>query len=315
MKTITIEECAKHLTEAENVLILMHKSPDGDAIGCAYALAYALRKCGKQAMPVCSDPIPAKYGYITNALTVQEFAPRYIVTVDLADTQLFGDKLLPYKDRVDLCLDHHGSNTGYARYGFVDAGAGACTQIVKQVIDSMGVVIDQTIANAIFTGIVTDTGCFKYSNAAADSYRMAAEMMEYGAESFMINRLMFDTKSRQRLAIEKMALDSMKFYRDGQIAVIFLTKEMFARSGAEDSDTEGIAGLPRQIEGVKIGITVKEKEDGNYKISMRSAGDADVSAVCANFGGGGHKAAAGCTVSGTLEEVERAVVTAAGEAI
>ncbi len=315
MKTVTIEECAEYLLKADNILILMHKSPDGDAIGCGYALAYALRSAGKKAMPVCTDAIPAKYAYITDGLEEQTFEPAYIVTVDLADTQLFGDKLIPYKDKVNLCIDHHGSNTGYAQYGIVDATAGACTQVIKKVINAMNIAIDKNIANAIFTGIVTDTGCFKYSNASAESYVMAAEMIGYGAESFMINRLMFDTKSRQRLELERMALDSMKFCYDGQIAMIFITREMMEQSGAEDSDTEGIAGMPRQIEGVKIGITLKEKEDGVFKISMRSSGNIDVSAVCAKFGGGGHKAAAGCSVKGTPEEAEKAVLTVAGAAL
>lgn len=312
MKTITLEECGKYLLDADNIVILMHKSPDGDAVGCGYALAYALRSIGKKAMPICTDPIPKKYSYITDDLTVQEFEPEYIVTVDLADTQLFGDKLIEYKDKVNLCIDHHGSNTGYAEYGIVDAAAGACTQIVKKVIDCMGIPIDKNIANAIFTGIVTDTGCFKYSNATVESYTMAAEMIEYGAESFMINRLMFDTKSRQRLEMERLALSSMKFYRDGKIAVIFIMKEMMEKSGADNSDTEGIAGMPRQIEGVIIGITIREKENGSFKISMRSSGETDVSQICAQFGGGGHKAAAGCSLTGTVEEIETMVVNAAG---
>ena len=315
MKTITINECAERLLNADNILILMHKSPDGDAIGCAYALAHALRKAGKKVMPVCSDDIPKKYGYITNTLDMQNFEPEYIVTVDLADTQLFGDKLIQYKDKVNLCIDHHPSNTGYAEYGIVDAKAGACAQIIKKVINALNIPIDKNIANAIFTGISTDTGCFKYSNASAESYKMASEMIEYGADVFFINKLMFDTKSRQRLEIERLALNSLTYHYDGKIAVIFITKEMMEKSGAGDDDTEGISGMPRQIEGVVIGITIREKDNGNFRVSMRSAGDKDVSAVCAKFGGGGHKAAAGCTVTGTAEKVKEKVILAAGTAL
>lgn len=315
MKTVTFEKCAEFLHNADNILILMHRSPDGDAVGSGYALAYALRKAGKKVMPVCSDDIPQKYSYITNDFSVQEFEPEYIVTVDLADTQLFGDKLIQYKDRVNLCIDHHPSNTGYAEYGIVDANAGACAQIVKKVINAMDIPIDKNIANAIFTGISTDTGCFKYSNAGAESYKMAAEMIECGADGFFINKLMFDTKSRERLEIERLALNSLTYHYDGKIAVIFITKEMMETSGASDDDTEGISGMPRQIEGVVIGITIREKDNGNFRISMRSAGDVDVSAVCAKFSGGGHKAAAGCTVTGTAEEVKEKVVHAAGAAL
>ena len=313
MKTLTINECAEQLKNADNILILMHRSPDGDAVGSGYALAYALRSIGKTAQPVCSDNIPPKYSYITNGLDVQEFEPEYIVTVDLADTQLFGDKLIQYKDKVDLCIDHHPSNTGYAKYGIVDGSAGACAQIVKKVISAMDIPIDKNIANAVFTAISTDTGCFKYSNADAESYQMAAEMVACGADSFFINRLMFDTKSRSRLELERLALNSLKYYNDEQIAVIFITKEMLERSGADDNDTEGISGIPRQIEGVKIGITIREKGENNFRISVRSAGDIDVSAICTQFGGGGHKAAAGCTIiTDTLSDAERQITNAAG---
>lgn len=316
MKTVTINECAEFLLNADNILILMHRSPDGDAVGCGYSLAHALRKAGKKAMPVCSDKIPQKYDYITSTLELQEFEPEYIVTVDLADTQLFGDRLIQYKDKVDLCIDHHPSNTGYAKYGIVDANAGACAQIIKKVINAMNIPIDKNIANPIFTGVSTDTGCFKYSNASPESYKIAAEMIECGADGFFINKLMFDTKSRSRLEIERLALNSLKFYNDGKIAVMLVTSEMMEKSGADDDDTEGISGMPRQIEGVLIGITIREKGNGNFRISMRSAGDKDVSAICAKFSGGGHKAAAGCTIiCDTIGEAEQKIVSAAGAAL
>ncbi len=315
MKKVTIKQAAEMLLEHNNIIILMHKSPDGDAIGCAYALCAALRRLGKKVQPLCSDPIPAKYGYITDSIEPQSFDVQYVVTVDLADTQLFGDKLEMYKDRVDLCIDHHGSNTSFAEYGIVDPGAGACAQIVAKILDAMGAEIDPLIADAIFTGITTDTGCFKYSNATAESYRIAADMMDKGAQNAMINRVMFDTKSRARLEAEKLALASVRFYGDGKIATISVTKKMLEISGADESDTEGIASIPRQIEGVKAGITIKEKDDGAYRISMRTTDDVDSSAICGVFGGGGHRAAAGCMIKGTAEEVERKIVAEAAKAI
>ncbi|MBQ3928704.1 MAG: DHH family phosphoesterase [Clostridia bacterium] len=315
MKTLTRNEIAARLLENDRIFVLMHKSPDGDAIGCAYGLCIALQRLGKCAMPVCSDDIPPKYEYITSKLSVQSFEPSYIVSVDLAATQLLGDKLEQYADKIDLCIDHHGSNTGYAKEGYVDAASGACTQIIAPVIELMGIKIDKDIANAIFTGITTDTGCFKYSNASAVSYRMAADMIDKGADSTYINRLMFDTKSRQRLDIERMALESMEFFADDKIAVVAITNEMMERSGAEDGDTDGIAGIPRQIEGVQIGLTLKEKENGGFKVSARSTGDVNVSDICAVFGGGGHRAAAGCFIHGSLEEVKQKIVNEAVKAV
>ncbi len=315
MKNVTLEEAARLLLLYDRVAVLMHKSPDGDAIGCAYSLCTALRRLGKKAQPYCSDPIPDKYAYITERLAPQTFEPKCIVTVDLADQQLFGDKLECFKNKVDLCIDHHGSNTGFAEYGIVDASAGACTQILVRIIELMGVDIDPYIADAIFTGITTDTGCFKYSNATAASFRIAANMIEKGAQSARINRVMFDTKSRERLEAEKLALASVRFYCNGKIATISVTKDMLEKSGADESDTEGIASIPRQIEGVKVGITIREKEDGAYKISLRTTDDIDASKICAVFGGGGHKAAAGCQIKGSAGEVEKKLVEAASREI
>ena len=292
MKTVTIKEAAQMLLSHDNILILMHKSPDGDAIGSAYGLCAALRNAGKNAQPVCSDPIPEKYGYITDKLPFCEFEPEYIVSVDLADTQLFGEALECYKDKVSLCIDHHGSNTGFAEYGIIDASAGACAQILVPIIREMGVTVDSLIADAIFTGITTDTGCFKFSNASADSFRI-------------------DTKTRQHLALEKMALESLRYFENGSIAMITVTMDMMKQTGAQDCDLDGIASLPRQIEGVKIGITVKEKEPGFFKMSVRTTDDVNASRICALLNGGGHRAAAGCSVKGTREEAEGKILEAA----
>lgn len=315
MKNITLNEAAQLLLTYDDIAVLMHKAPDGDAIGCAYALCTALRRLGKKAQPYCSDPIPDKYAYLTGGFEHQEFTPKHVVTVDLADCQLFGEKLECFKNKVDLCIDHHGSNTAFAKYGVIDPSSGACTQVLVKIIELMGVEIDPYLADAIFTGITTDTGCFKYSNATVQSFRIAADMIEKGAQSAMINRIMFDTKSRERLEAEKLALSSVRYYCNDKIATISVTKDMLFKSGAKESETEGIASIPRQIEGVKIGITIREKENGSYKISLRTTDDIDASKICAVFGGGGHRAAAGCMIKGNANEVEERLVAAAAQEI
>ena len=310
MKNITIEQAAKELLTYDNIAVLMHKSPDGDAIGCAYALCIALQRLGKKAKPFCSDPVPDKYSYITDGLLDQEFEAERVVSVDLADEQLFGDSLAQFIGRVDLCIDHHGSNTGFAKIGVIDPSAGACAQLIAKLLTEMGVEIDGLIADAVFTGITTDTGCFRFSNATSQSYRIAADMIDMGAQSAYINRIMFDTKSRQRIALEKMALESLRFYCDDKAACVRLTKEMMRLSGAEESDTDGIASIPRQIEGVKVGVTLREKDDGVFRISVRTTGEIDASAICALFGGGGHRGAAGCSIKGSADEAERKIISA-----
>ena len=238
-----------------------------------------------------------------------------IAEVDIADTQLLGSKLEIFKDKVELCIDHHGSNIGFAEAGVVVPSAAACAEIVKCVIEDMGVEIDSRIADAIFTGLTTDTGCFKYVSVTPATMRIAADMIEKGANSGMINRIMFDTKSRERIEAERLALDSMKFYFDNRIAVVFITKKLLEISGVEESEPDGIASIPRQIEGVLAGITIREKDNGMCRVSLRTVEGVDASKICSVFGGGGHKAAAGCSIEGTVEQAESKVVKAAQSVI
>lgn len=312
---ITIESAAKTLLSKDKILILTHRSPDGDTIGSGYALAMALRKLGKSVKVDCTDPFPEKYSYFTDKLEKLEFDEEFVVSVDIADTKLLGEKLSDYADKIDLCIDHHGSNTKYAKEYYVEASAAAAAQVIAKLIRLMNVEFDKDIANAIYTGITTDTGCFRYTNVTAETHRIAADMIDCGAESGMINRLMFETKSRSRLEIERRVMDSIQFYLDGRCAIAYATIDMMKESGAVDSDMEGVSSLPRQIEGVMAGITLREKNNGKFKVSVRTTDELDASAICANFGGGGHKAAAGCMITGTLNEAIEQIIEVVRQAL
>lgn len=310
-----LESAAKTLLSKDKILILTHRSPDGDTIGSGYALAMALRKLGKSVKVDCTDPFPEKYSYFTDKLEKLEFDEEFVVSVDIADTKLLGEKLSDYADKIDLCIDHHGSNTKYAKEYYVEASAAAAAQVIAKLIRLMNVEFDKDIANAIYTGITTDTGCFRYTNVTAETHRIAADMIDCGAESGMINRLMFETKSRSRLEIERRVMDSIQFYLDGRCAIAYATIDMMKESGAVDSDMEGVSSLPRQIEGVMAGITLREKNNGKFKVSVRTTDELDASAICANFGGGGHKAAAGCMITGTLNEAIEQIIEVVRQAL
>ena len=312
---ITLESAAKTLLSKDKILILTHRSPDGDTIGSGYALAMALRKLGKSVKVDCTDSFPEKYSYFTDKLEKLEFDEEFVVSVDIADTKLLGEKLSDYADKIDLCIDHHGSNTKYAKEYYVEASAAAAAQVIAKLIRLMNVEFDKDIANAIYTGITTDTGCFRYTNVTAETHRIAADMIDCGAESGMINRLMFETKSRSRLEIERRVMDSIQFYLDGRCAIAYATIDMMKESGAVDSDMEGVSSLPRQIEGVMAGITLREKNNGKFKVSVRTTDELDASAICANFGGGGHKAAAGCMITGTLNEAIEQIIEVVRQAL
>ena len=299
---VTVAEAASLLAASDRILILTHQFPDGDTLGSGFALCRALRALGKQAQVVCSDPFPEKYQYMFEDLPEQVFEPQFICAVDVADEALLGAKLRPLADKVDLCIDHHASHREYEqRLLLQDVGANA--MIVMQVIEALGVPLNAEIADCLYTGIATDTGCFKYSNVSPDTFRMAATLMEAGAHCEPINRAMFDIKSRARLQLEQMALSSITYHYKNRVAVMIISHEMLEQSGATEDDMEGLSPLPRQIEGVWVGLTLRLKDDGNYKVSVRTGNHADAAHICGLLGGGGHARAAGCTLSGTAEQV------------
>ena len=306
---MTVPQICAYLNEQEDILILCHQSPDGDTLGSGFGLYYALRALGKRAQVVCSDPIPPQFSYLLPE-EMPQITPRCIVAVDVADPQLLGDKLSCLADKVDLCIDHHPSNRGYAARTLVRPDAAATAEVMAEIIRGLQVRLDQRMADCIYMGLCTDTGCFQYSNVTSHTLRIAADMMDLGADAYHINRKMFGTKSKARIAMEREVLDSLIYAMDGRVAVIAVTKEMLDRTGAKESELDGLSSIPREIEGVKVGITLREKP-GGFKISVRTVEEIDAANICAWVGGGGPARAAGCFIPETLERCREKVIDAA----
>lgn len=315
MRMITLSEAATLLTEKDNIHILTHRYPDGDTLGCAFALCYALRSMGKKANIIIDGNLPSKFTYLAEDYSEQDFECGFVVSVDVAALSLLGNNEELYKDRIDLCIDHHGTNSMVADNICVDASCAAASEIIYLLIKEMGVKVTPLIANAVYTGVSTDTGCFCYTNTTAQTHRIAAELMEQGCECGKINRINFETKTRAKLRMERMVYDTMEFFCDGKCAIIYTTLAMQEALMAGDDEMEGLASIPRQIEGVKIGITMREKPDGTFKISVRTNDGIDASKFCAQFGGGGHPAASGCSIEGDLDTVRTMLINAAQEAL
>lgn len=309
-------EAAEILMRHDNILILTHAHPDGDTLGCGYALCRALISVGKKAAVSCSDEIAPKYSYLSSGVKEQSFDSPFVVAVDVADTKLLGKKNEElYSDKIDLCIDHHGSNRLFAKKTLLNAKAAAACEIVLEVIRELGAEITCEIADCIYTGLSTDTGCFRYSNVTPSTMRMAADMIESGARHSMINTVMFETKTKTYVALEKLCLASMQMYFEEKCALITLTQNMFEQSGSDESECDAIASLPRQIEGVVVGATLRERKDGSFKVSLRTHSPADASLICAKMGGGGHPRAAGCQLEGPLENAKAELLKNIGEYI
>ena len=305
MTKINVEKCAKILKDKDNILILTHANPDGDTLGCGFGLCRALLKMGKKARVICADTIPAKYGYLYEDMDMPEFEEDYIVAVDVATENLLGSLADVYSGKIDLCIDHHGTNTEYATYLLLNADAAAAAETVFKVIKALHVKMDKHIADCLYTGLSTDTGCFRYSSATSNTYRAAAELIDCGASNGLINRIMFETKTKTYAALERLAIEGMRFYEDDRICVITVTQKMYELSGSNEQETEAIAPLTRQTEGVEIGLTIREKPDGKCKCSIRTYESVDASKLAAFFGGGGHKQAAACKFDCSYEEATK----------
>ena len=297
MRNVTAEQAASLLRSKDRILILTHLNPDGDTLGSGFALLHALQHLGKTARVVCGDKIPPKYDYMRRDLQGEaDFQEAFVVAVDIADTKLLGARLeAAYGERVDLCIDHHLSNTKYADALFLEECAATC-ELIYRVITAMGVEITPVIADCIYTGLSTDTGCFRYSNVTPETLELAADMLRSGANFDDINRVMFETKTKTYLKLEALVLDSLELLFGGRCALVTITQEMFRQSGSNETECDGIASLPRKIEGVSVGLTLREREDGSFKVSVRTYAPYDASAICAKMGGGGHARAAGCEI-------------------
>ena len=304
---LSLKQTARFLKKHNNYIILTHTSPDGDTLGSAYALYYALNEIGKTACVVCPDIIPKKYDYFARKTDHVKRENAVIIAVDVADVKLLGALQEEFGDRVDLCIDHHLSNTGYAKNLYL-ADASATAEIIYELLAVMKVNLNNITAKAIYTGIATDTGCFKYSNVTDKTHIITAKLYEYDIDAPEINRLMFDTKSKNLLQLEQMVLQAAEYHFDDRCLLLPVTAEMQLKTGCSGTDLEGIAVISRSVDGVKIGITAKQSDEEQFKISVRTYPPYDASEICAKLGGGGHKSAAGASVNGTFIEVKNKVL-------
>lgn len=311
---ISLDDAAEFLRRADDIVILSHQFPDGDTLGSAAALCMALQSMGKRVMTRCRHAVSSKYAFMFRGVKRETFEPKTVVAVDVADDELLGESIqAEFAGRVDLCIDHHAGNRPFATYTYVDSTAAATTEIIYSLVTKLGAKITEEIAEAIYTGITTDTGCFKYTNATPRTYRIAACMMETGIDAAAINREMFDTKTRARLEMERRVLDSIKFFLNDRCAVAYILRNMISEADASEDDLEGLAAIPRQVEGVLVGVTLREKKSGEFKISLRTVEPVNAAEICAVFGGGGHAGAAGCTLAGPAKTATERIVAAVSD--
>ncbi len=313
---IDLRETAEFLLSNDNYLLLCHISPDGDTLGSATALAYGLKALGKKALIKCGDKITKDFEFLFADYSEEEFEAEHIIAVDVADPKLLGEDFnIAYGNKVELCIDHHGSNQLYAEKVCLEPDSASTAEIIYLLLEQMNVSLTPLIASCLFTGVTTDTGCFRFSNTTVRTYEIAAKLADAGADTYNIIQVFFETKTKTYAALERLALETMRFYYSDRCAVICVTQEMYRRSGSDETETTKLANLPRQIEGVLVGAVMRELKDGSFKVSLRTHGDIDASAICSRLGGGGHAGAAACTINAGKQQATNLLLKEIGAEI
>ena len=317
MNRITVAQAAAFLQTCEDAHILLHRAPDGDCIGAGLSLQAVLRSLGKRAKVLCADPIPPRFSYLLPETPEEDFPAGCVIAVDVGAASLFGSLEETYGSRVQLCIDHHISNTFYAEQVLLEENASAACEVLYRVYREMGVPFTEQIAKCLYTGMATDTGCFKYSNTTPEAHIYTARLMQdFPAIRYdLINREMFDVKSPARIRAEIAMLSNMEYHLDGRCTIVWATLAVCRENGVDEKDMEGLTSLSLQPDGVEVGITAREREPGVFKVSLRSSDSVNVSALCAQLGGGGHIRAAGCLLRGTMDEVRRRLLDTVSEAL
>ncbi|MBQ9492906.1 MAG: DHH family phosphoesterase [Oscillibacter sp.] len=306
---LTVREAAALLQSWDNVLILTHIRPDGDTVGCAAALCAGLRAIGRTAYLLPNPGLTnTTRPYFTPYAAPEGFAPEKVVSADIATEELFPDNAQSYKGRVDLAIDHHPSFESFGRENIVRPDAAACGELLYDILAALGPITPE-IALPLYVAVSTDCGCFAYANTTAHTHAVAAALLRTGIDYRTVNKTFFRTKTRVRMQLEAAMLREAEFYDKGRIVFLTVPLSLMESLSATESDAEELSSLGGQIEGVDCAVTARELKPDEWKISLRTGERVNATKVCQLYGGGGHAAAAGCTIKAPLEETRRRMLS------
>lgn len=312
----SLEAAARYIREHDRFLVVSHLQPDGDAASSTCAVGWLLEQCGKEFVMVNEDAIPSKFNYLygyDQIISVKEERPsewfRHIICIDCADFKRVGVVAELFEENYDLLnIDHHPTNDRYGSVNLIKDDAAATVELLYDLVTLMDIPWTKEAAECIYTGLLTDTGGFRYSSTSPKVMNIAAQLLAHGVQGAELAEHLLETISFAHIQLLKRALASLEFSEDRRIAWMRVSTEDLQATGAGSDDMEGLVNYPRNIEGVAVGILFKQAEGDDIKISLRSGGEANVSRIAQEFGGGGHVRAAGATVQGTMDAVVDQVI-------
>ena len=317
------DEAAAFLRERDDFLVVSHVQPDGDAISSTVAVGWLLHRLGKSFVMYNEGPVPQRLGFLWNSAAIATAAGgcpqrrhRNVIAVDCADFARCGSARERFAEGAELLnIDHHPTNDAFGRTNLIVPDAASTTEILFRLIERMGLPLDRDVATALYTGLMTDTGGFRYANTGPAVMRMAARLLEAGADGPTLAETLLERMTASQMKMLQRALPRLAFSEDGRIGWLWVNADDLRETGASNEHLEGLVNYPRNVEGVEVGLLFKQLAPDSVKISLRSAGGADVAAIAKQFGGGGHVRAAGCRLSADLGSAIEQVVAAVRRAL
>lgn len=307
---LTVAQTAALLRTFDQILILTHVRPDGDTVGCAAALCAGLRTLGKTAYLLPNPELTdTTRPYFIPYSAPAGFVPETVVSTDIATLGLLPENAKPYGGRIDLAIDHHPSFEHFGRANIVRPEAAACGELMYDILAALGPITPE-IALPLYVAVSTDTGCFAYANTTAQTHAVASALMRTGIDYQAVNKVFFRTKTRKRMQLEGAMLDTMEFYDRDRVAILSVPMSLMERVQATESDAEDLSALGGQIEGVDCAVTMRELRPNVWKMSVRTGARVNATNVCRLLGGGGHAAAAGCTVESSWLDAKLRILDA-----
>ena len=295
----------------QRFVLSSHSRPDGDSIGSQLAMLYALQQMGKEAIAVNADPASPPLMAFPGVRDIR-IAPSVEGNFEAAIIMECGDLKRTGVSGLDryfvINIDHHPGNTGYGQINWFDASAAACAEMVYDVLRALGVPLTREIATHVYLAILTDTGSFHYSGISPRTFEICRECLEAGVDPVMVARNVYDSNNMGRLKLFGAVLGAMQIDQSGRIAIVYVDHEMARAAGGTYEDTEGLVNLPLTVKEIEAVVFFKQDKADQYRVSLRSKGEVDINAIAKEYGGGGHKNASGCTISGPIEELQKTIV-------
>ena len=306
--TEPIQQIVEAIRARQRFVLSSHSRPDGDSIGSQLAMAYALRAIGKEVRVINADPAPPPLMAFPGVPAI-EIAARVDGEFDAAIIMECGELTRTGVAGLDrffvINIDHHPGNTRYGQINWFDAGAAACGEMVFDLVRALGAPLSLEVATHIYLAILTDTGSFHYSSISPRTFDICRECLEAGVDPVLVARNVYDSNNMGRLKLFGSVLSAMQIDVSGRVAIVYLDHEMAREAGGTYEDTEGLINLPLTVKEIQAVVFFKRSDGDEYRISMRSKGEIDIGAVAKSFGGGGHKNAAGCTVTGAIDQLQK----------